>query len=114
MLCLTKALGSAKDFQEIAHATTAFIAIATPHSTSTDPKDWNQPQLIVGARGYRRRGYATSSRDAKVLADLSRQFELVAINLHILTVCEEKETAIKSLFLRGSSSFVSSHRSKNP
>ena len=84
------------------------MAIATPHSKSQDPKDWNHLKLLVGIRNRRKKGSAATLDDAKRLADLSRRFEEVVMNLYILTFCETKETAIKSLFIRGSKALVSS------
>ncbi|KAH8587276.1 hypothetical protein B0O99DRAFT_656491 [Bisporella sp. PMI_857] len=69
--CLTIALERTTDFKDVVRATAAFIAIATPHSKSDEPKEWNQLQLLVGTRGYHKRGNPTSVDDAKRLANLS-------------------------------------------
>jgi hypothetical protein len=92
----------------VVRATAAFIAIATPHSKSDEPKDWNQLQLLVGNRGYHKRGNPATVDDAKRLANLCLRFEGVVNNLPILTLCETKDVAIKSLFVRSSRALVSS------
>ena len=84
------------------------MAIATPHSKSCDPKDWNHLKLLVGLRKRHKKGPTATLVDAKRLSDLSLHFEEVVMNLYILTFCEVKDTAIKSLLIRGSKDLVSS------
>lgn len=75
-----------------------FVAIATPHSKSSEFKAWNQPQLLTGTPRFNKRRIAqTSPRDAGRLADLCLRFEGVATTLRILTLCETEETG-KGLF----------------
>ncbi|QKX64223.1 uncharacterized protein TRUGW13939_11396 [Talaromyces rugulosus] len=105
-MCLTNALERVPDFKDIVRAAATFVAIATPHSKSDDPREWNQPQLLAGIRSYRKRGPPTTAEDARQLASLCRRFETVVTNLHILTICEAKETPIKSIFVRVSKGLI--------
>ena len=85
-----------------------FVAIAVPHSKPRDPKDWNHLKLLVGLRNRHKKGPAATLDDAKRLADLSLGFEEVVMDLYILTFCETKESAIKSLLIRVSKALVNS------
>ncbi|MCJ1357710.1 MAG: hypothetical protein MMC33_007706 [Icmadophila ericetorum] len=100
--CLTNAIERTADFRDVVRATASFVAIATPHFKSNEPKDWNQPQLLAGAHSYHKRGHPASLDDANRLASLCLRFEMIATNLHILTLCETEETVIKSLLVRAS------------
>lgn len=101
------ALERKRDFREVSRNTAGLIAMATPHSKSERVEDWNQPQLLVGARNRVRRGIATTSEEARQLASLCLRFEQVVPDFPILTLCETKETAIKSLFAGRSKIIVS-------
>ena len=104
--CLTKALERPTDFKDVARSSTIFIAIATPHSRSDNPKEWNQMQLLAGSRGYGKRGQQATVEDAGRLADLCTRFEGVTTNVQIITMYETRETVIKSLLVWASRALV--------
>lgn len=98
--CLTETLERPYDFGEIATTSALFVAIASPHSKNSDPRIWNQPQLLIRTHGYRKKGSAASEQDGKILAELCKRFESVAVNLDIVTFCETEATTLKGLFGR--------------